>query len=89
MLLPSSRESACIRPITEPSETAPRIRTIVLMMLLLTGGVHLSVWQCSIRTQVRATKLDEAADKVNAQAIVAAFTPFLNTKVRQMDAARG
>ena len=53
------------------------------------GRVHLSVWQCSIRTQVRATKLDEAADKVNAQAIVAAFTPFLNTKVRQMDAARG
>jgi hypothetical protein len=38
---------------------------------------------------VRATKLDEAADKVNAQAIVAAFTPFLNTKVRQMDAAKG
>lgn len=38
-------------------------------------------------------KLDETADQVNAQAIVAAFTPFLNTKdegelkaIKQFDA---
>ena len=29
----------------------------------------------------KSTKLDESADRVNANAIIAAFTPFLDTKV--------
>jgi hypothetical protein len=40
-----------------------------------------SLFPIQIRAVAKSMKLDEAAEKSNAQAIIAAFTPFKDSKV--------
>ena len=47
-------------------------------------GVH-----AQVRAIARSMKLDEAADKNNAQAIIAAFAPFKDSKVHETERQTG